>query len=88
MVVTVSFGLKNILINSQTVPVIKVAQLIDELVHHFIVEELLVVDEVGLFLNNIIEAEPIRKVEFCVDLWLDSLRCLSVQKLVDFFSLG
>ena len=88
MIVAVSFGLKNILVNSQTVSIIEIPKLINQLIHHFIVVELFVVDEFGFLLNNVIKSKTERKTKLRVNLWLDGLRCLSVQKFVNFFGLG
>ena len=76
MVVTVSLGFKDVLIDGQTIPVIKITKLIDEQIHHLIIIELLVVNKFCFFLDDIVETKSIRKLELLVDLWCHSFRLL------------
>ena len=66
MVVSVSLGLHDVLIAGKSIPVVHVAERLNELVHDTVVPELLLVDHVRALLNYMVIADAIWQLELVV----------------------
>lgn len=66
MIVAVSLGLEDILIDGEGITVVHVAELGDELVHDAVVPELLLINHISLLLDDIIETDTVRQLELVV----------------------
>ena len=66
MIVTVSLGLKDVFIDSESVTVVHVAELGDEIVHDAVVPELLLINHIGSLLDNVIKTDTVRQLELVV----------------------
>ena len=67
MVITMPFGLKDVLVHSESIPVVHITKLLNKVVHQLVVLKLFVIDKVSLLLDHVIETEPIREVELIID---------------------
>ncbi len=66
MIVAVSLRLDYVLVDRECVPVVHVAELVDEFVHDAVVPELLLVDHVRLLLDDVVESHSVRQLELVV----------------------
>lgn len=84
LVVTIALGLNDISVKSEGVSVVEVPELVNKLIHHHIVVELVVLHDIGFVFDDFVKSKAIRKAEVGINVDIDLLSLHVLHQLVNF----
>ena len=66
VIVLGSLGLEDILIARQSISVVHITKLLDQLIHEYVVVNFLSVDQLSFLLNDVVKADLVRELEIVI----------------------